>query len=177
MTRPTYCDLGEGTARARQSSALGRVREHGDHPSPVLAQLAMLGGGVRDSSPGIEGVAELERAGLTDLPQMALVFAAAADVRTGRGQVGTARHEVKRAQILLAALGDGAASWYQLENRVLHARACLRLSDVPRARTLLAEAERFMRRTPDSEVLAELLGDVRARADAFLASSVRSSSC
>ena len=63
MTRPTYCDLGEGTARARQSSALGRDREHGDHPSPVLAQLAMMGGGVRDGSPGIEGVAELERAG------------------------------------------------------------------------------------------------------------------
>jgi LuxR family transcriptional regulator, maltose regulon positive regulatory protein len=136
----------------------------------------MLDGGLRDDSPGIEGGAELERAGLADRPQMALVFAAAADVRTGRGQVDAGRREVKRAQILLAALGDGAASWYQVETRILLARACLRLSDVSRARTLLAEAERFLHHTPDSHVLTELLGDVRAQADAFLASSVHSSS-
>jgi LuxR family transcriptional regulator, maltose regulon positive regulatory protein len=141
-----------------------------------LVQLAMLDGGLRDDSPGIEGGAELERAGLADRPQMALVFAAAADVRTGRGQVDAGRREVKRAQILLAALGDGAASWYQVETRILLARACLRLSDVSRARTLLAEAERFLHHTPDSHVLTELLGDVRAQADAFLASSVHSSS-
>src|SRR4051812_39532519 len=93
---------------------------------------------------------------------MALVFAAAADVRNGRGQVDAVRREVKRAQILFGALSDGAASWYHVETRILLARACLRLSDVSRARTLLAEAERFLQHTPDSQVLTELPGDVRA---------------
>lgn len=38
-----------------------------------------------------------------------------------------------------------------------------------------AEAERFMHRTPDSDVLAELLAGARAQAGALLDSSVRGS--
>ena len=107
---------------------------------------------------------------------MALVFAAAADVHTRRGQIDAGARELQRAQLLMAALGDGVASWYQVETRVLLARGCLRLCDVARARTLLAEAERFLPRTPDSEVLVALLDDVRAQAGASVASSVRGSS-
>jgi LuxR family maltose regulon positive regulatory protein len=145
-----------------------------------LAELAVLDGGgpqgPRDGSHGIEGAAQVERAGLAEVPQMALVFAAAADVHTRRGQIDAGARELQRAQLLMAALGDGVASWYQVETRVLLARGCLRLCDVARARTLLAEAERFLPRTPDSEVLVALLDDVRAQAGASVASSVRGSS-
>ena len=43
--------------------------------------------------------------------------------------------------------------WYEAEVRVTLARAALRLSDVPTARALLAEASPFLRRVSDAAVL------------------------
>jgi LuxR family maltose regulon positive regulatory protein len=166
----------EGRHRLEEGARWAAFASDASTRALCLAQLTMLDGVLRDSLPGIEVDAELKRAGLADRPQMALVFAAAADARTGCGQVDAGKRAAKRAQILLAALGDAAASWYQTETRILLARACLRLSDVSRARTLLVEAERFLHNTPDAPMLTELLGDVRAQADAFNTSSVRSSS-
>jgi LuxR family maltose regulon positive regulatory protein len=73
---------------------------------------------------------------------------------------------------LLAALGD-FTPWYEAEARVLLARAALRLSDVARARTLLAEASRIARHVPDAIVLSEWLAAAWASADSFADGAIR----
>jgi LuxR family transcriptional regulator, maltose regulon positive regulatory protein len=56
--------------------------------------------------------------------------------------------------------------WYEGQVRVVLARAALRLSDVPAARALLAEAARFLRQIPDAVVLQDWLNEARLQANA-----------
>ena len=115
---------------------------------------------------------QIERARLADYPMCALAFAASALERAERGRVDEARGDMRDGLRLLAALGD-FTPWYEAEARVLLARAALRLSDVARARTLLAEASRIARHAPDAVVLSEWLAAAWARADSFAAGGIR----
>jgi LuxR family maltose regulon positive regulatory protein len=72
---------------------------------------------------------------------------------------------------LLAALAD-FTPWYEVEARLLLARAALRLSDIVGARTLLAEASRLARRTPDAVVLGRWLEEAWSQADSFASAAI-----
>jgi LuxR family maltose regulon positive regulatory protein len=115
---------------------------------------------------------QVERLGLGAYPTSALVFAAAALDRARRGRVDEAQQDMRDGLRLLAALGD-FTPWYEAEARVMLARAALRLGDVVRARTLLAEASRIARRAPDAAVLEDWLRESRETADAFSAGRLR----
>ena len=96
----------------------------------------------------------VEEWGLTMEPLSAIVFAAAAASRAHHGRIDEAKHDLRRGIDLLAALGD-FAPWYGAEARILLAHASLWLADVVGARTLLAEASRFARRTPEAEIFSQ----------------------
>src|SRR4051794_2098989 len=141
-----------------------------------LAQLGVLGLEEDDADTAQMAMSrargQIERARLANYPTCALVFAASALERAQRGRVDEARDDMRDGLRLLASLSD-FTPWYEAEARVLLARAALRLSDVARARTLLAEASRIARHAPDAVVLSDWLAAAWARADAFAAGAVR----
>jgi LuxR family maltose regulon positive regulatory protein len=67
------------------------------------------------------------------------------------------------AQRLLDTLTD-FIPWYEVETRLALASAASRLSDAPRARELLAGAERIARRMPEAVVLRVWIDRALARA-------------
>ncbi len=87
-------------------------------------------------------------------PLLAIVFAAAAASRAHEGRVDEAKRDLHRGIELLASLPD-FVPWYGAEARILLAHASLWLADVVRARTLLAEASRFARRTAGAVIFSE----------------------
>jgi LuxR family maltose regulon positive regulatory protein len=91
---------------------------------------------------------------LAETPLSALAFAAAAASRAHEGRIDEAKLDLRRGIDRLAALGD-FVPWYAAETRILLAHASLWLADVVGARTLLAEASRFARRTQDASVFSE----------------------
>ncbi len=111
--------------------------------------------------------AQVDRHGLANSATVALVFAASAVVRAQRGRVDEARSDLDAALRLQAMLVD-FAPWYDVELRVLVARAAVRLSDVNGARTALVEASRLMRLVPEAVALGGWLEDAWARHDAFI---------
>jgi LuxR family maltose regulon positive regulatory protein len=98
----------------------------------------------------------LELAGLASHPTAALIHAVAALVASRRGLADEAKGELANASRLLAALTD-YMPWYEVQARVVMARASTRLADVARARTLLSQASRLARRPrPLPRLLASL---------------------
>ena len=77
---------------------------------------------------------------------------------------------MRRADHLLDALG-AFTPWYEAETRTALARAALRLGDVPRARSRLAEAKRSARRIPEAGVLDGWIRTAGATADGASAAS------
>jgi LuxR family maltose regulon positive regulatory protein len=114
---------------------------------------------------------QVERVGLAGYPTCALAFAVSALDRAQRGRVDEAQRDLRDGLRLLASLGD-FTPWYEVEARVILARAALRLSDIVRARTLLADASRLASHVPDAVVLSDWLGASWARADSFSSSAV-----
>ena len=110
--------------------------------------------------------AQVDRHGLAGSATVALVFAASAVVRAQRGRVDEARSDLDAALRLQAMLID-FAPWYEIELRVLVARAAIRLSDVNVAKTALVEASRLMRLAPEAATLQAWLQEAWARHDAF----------
>ena len=82
----------------------------------------------------------------------ALAFATEALVLSQTGETSKASSAFRRATGLLAELNDFSA-WYEAETRIALARASMRLDDVPRARSLFAEAGRYLQRAPDAQLL------------------------
>ncbi len=112
--------------------------------------------------------AQVDRHGLGDDATMAIVFAVSAVVRAHRGRIEDARADAARAHELLTRLTDFPA-WYEIELRVMLARALLRLSDVNRTRELLAGAERLEHRMTGAPVLEAWLQDGWDQLHAFTA--------
>src|SRR5207302_3050037 len=102
--------------------------------------------------------------GLVSSPISAVEFAAAAATGARRGHVDAAKRELRHATDLLAALGD-FIPWYGAETRIMLARAALGLADTVRARTLLAEASRLARRTPDAVIFRRSFDQAWAEID------------
>ena len=71
----------------------------------------------------------------------------------------------------LVARLDDFAPWYQAETVLVLARAALRLGHPSEARTLTADAERFVRETPDSPVLRDWIEESRAQLGAVAQSA------
>ena len=94
-------------------------------------------------------LAMVDAHGLGDCPTVALVFAAAAATRTHTGRADEGKRHLLLGTRLLTLMGD-FLPWYEVQTRVLLARAALQLADLVRARTLLAEASRYARRTRDT---------------------------
>jgi LuxR family transcriptional regulator, maltose regulon positive regulatory protein len=123
--------------------------------SLCLAQLCLLAI-EREDWPTAESLsararAQAERTGLDDCALSTLVYAVSADVLAHVGRVEAAQDDTRRAGQLLARLVD-FAPWYEAECRIALGRSALRLTDTPRARTLLAEAADALRRSPDAVV-------------------------
>ena len=180
------CRLFEGVAHHligepdRARDALEEGASRGATVAPAiqtlcLAQLALLALddddlGHAEAATG-RALAQVERFGLGDYPTEALVFAVSAVVRAARGRVEDATRDLRRSQRLLAGLCD-FIPWYETEVRLALARAAFRLSDVPAGRALLAEATQFLRRVPDSPVLARWFEEARGQADSASATAV-----
>jgi LuxR family maltose regulon positive regulatory protein len=109
--------------------------------------------------------------GLGDYPLSALVFAAGAAVRAHQGRVDEAKRDLRRGVELLGALGEHLP-WYGAEARILLAHAALRLADLVRARSLLAEASRLARKTPDAVIFGRWFDEAWAYMDSVAESSL-----
>jgi LuxR family transcriptional regulator, maltose regulon positive regulatory protein len=174
-----YCYLFGGVAEhliGEHRSASGKL-EHGmalslaNAPSVAslcLAQLAMIAIEQEDWTAAVE-LAEraqrtVDRAGLGDSPISALVFAASAATLAHGGRIDEAKRDLRRATDLLTELGD-FISWYGAEARIMLARAALGLADTVKARTLLAEASRLGRRTPDAVIFKRCFEQAWAHID------------
>jgi LuxR family maltose regulon positive regulatory protein len=99
-----------------------------------------------------------EGCGLAEYPIVALVYAVSALTRSHRGPVADAHRDLRTAARLVDRLVD-FVPWYEAETRISLARASLGLSDVAGARSLIADAERLMRSSPESPTLRAWVTD------------------
>ncbi len=113
----------------------------------------------------------IEEKGLAGYPISALAFAASAAVRAHHGRVDEAKQDLRAGIDLLADLGD-FIPWYGAEARILLGHATLWLADVVGARTLLAEASRLARRTPQAVIFGPWFDDAWAYMDTLAESSL-----
>jgi LuxR family transcriptional regulator, maltose regulon positive regulatory protein len=104
-------------------------------------------------------------------PLSAIVFAAAAASRAHDGRIDEAKRDLRHGIDLLAALGD-FVPWYGAEARILLAYASLWLADTVGARTLLAEASRFARRTAEATIFANWFDHAWAYLDTIAETSL-----
>ena len=173
------CCLLAGTAdliAGRDETARVRLEEGARRAAVVapdvhalcLTQLALAAIAAEDWNEAAELVAraraQVDRHALGDSAMVAVVFAMSALVRAHRGRTDHAQSDLDAALRLQATLTD-FAPWYEIELRILVARAAVRLCDVGVARTALDEAERLIRRLPGAVALSAALAAARARHD------------
>ena len=171
----------QGVSRhlAGERDAAGALLEAGEHRAsgcrPVVsalcrAQLALLAveaGGWEDAE------RHVEQATLADAAPSgarALVRAVSAVVATQRGDLAPARQDAAEAQRLLASRAE-FAPWLVAETQAWLARAMIRLSDGPAARTLLSRAARVQAGVLDAPVLLAWVHEGWELADAFAESA------
>jgi LuxR family maltose regulon positive regulatory protein len=177
LLRGIALHLGGDPGRARRQLEEGARR--GAISAPLvqalcLAQLALLALDERDPERAelLAGRArsQVERIGLDGHPPCALVFAVSALVRAHR-DVEEAQADRRRATALLGRLVDYAA-WYDVELRVVMARAALRLGDVIGARALLVAATRELEGDDDAGLLRTWIDELTAQVEAFTATEL-----
>jgi LuxR family maltose regulon positive regulatory protein len=179
------CLFREGVARdlAGDRAPARELLQEGAHRAAVsapmfqalcLAQLALMAMREGDlESAAILSAragAQVKRCRLEHCPMIALVMAVSAAVQAERGRVDDARIDLRHALELLGDITD-PSPWYEIECRILLARATLRLNGLTAARELLDGAAPALRRTPDGAVLAEWFGEARAEVDLALGST------
>lgn len=116
--------------------------------------------------------AMIDERGLSDDPLSALVFAASAAARAHDGRSDEAKRDLRTGVDHLTSLGDFIA-WYGAEARILLGHASLWLADIVGARTLLAEASRLARRTPDAVIFERWFDEAWAYMDTLAEASLR----
>jgi LuxR family transcriptional regulator, maltose regulon positive regulatory protein len=140
-----------------------------------LAQLALVALEQDDWEQGprlaARARAQVERLGLAGYPVCALVYAVSALVRAHRDRVEDAQADRRQATELLTQLVDYVA-WYDVETRLVLARAALRLGDATGTRTLLGEASHLLPRDEGALMLEAWRDDVRSQAEVFAVTSV-----
>mgnify|MGYP001035411291 CR=1 FL=1 len=131
-----------------------------------LAQLAMLAaeeGAWDDAERDVARArAQIDRTGIGEYPMSALAFAVAAHVRATRGAVDAAAADLATAVRLLEQL-DAFAPWYEVETRIMLARAAARLGDPQAARAMLDRASREIALTGDGTLLDRWLAETEER--------------
>ena len=183
--RPVLCLL-RGVAehllgrREDASAWLERGAELGDATAPSVASLclavnamvAVERGDWETAGELVDHADQLLRtSGFAEYPLSALVFAASAAVRAHQGRVDEAKREVRRGVELLGPPSE-YMPWYGAEARILLAHASLRLADLVRARSLLAEASRLARKTPDAVIFARWFDEAWGHMDSLAESSL-----
>jgi LuxR family maltose regulon positive regulatory protein len=142
------------------------------------AQLAIISIGEDDwelaEERSRQATALTERHDLAETPSAALVLAVAALVHAQLGRADEAKELLRQATRLLRT-SDHYAAWYGEQTRIMLARAAARLTDMRRARTLLAEASRAARRVPDAPVLNRWLDEALGELDSGAASALEGS--
>ncbi|HXB15976.1 MAG TPA: LuxR C-terminal-related transcriptional regulator [Solirubrobacteraceae bacterium] len=140
-----------------------------------LTELALAEAGAGDWELASDLVGRAQRVladhGLDEDPMFASTHAGAALVLSERGQADDAKRELAAASRMLGELGQFMC-WYEVRVRTVMARACVRLADVSRARTLLAEASRWARRTNRVESLVAALDAAWAEVDDICATAL-----
>lgn len=151
--------LGDDPERARRSLEEGSRRGLAQAPNIgmlCLAQLSLLASDEGDLGESLrlasEAMAAADHFALGDDATSALTFAVAGLEQARRGRAEEAHRCVRTSSDLLDGL-NAFSSWYEAEIRIVIARALLLLDDVAGARARLAEAGRFVQRTPDAPVL------------------------
>ncbi|MGH2904464.1 MAG: LuxR C-terminal-related transcriptional regulator [Solirubrobacteraceae bacterium] len=86
---------------------------------------------------------------LEQAPLVTLVFCVSAWVHGRQGRGDEAKRDLTQAVQLLDQCRD-PMPWYEVEARILIARAAIRLADSTTARASLAQASRVLRRVPDA---------------------------
>lgn len=141
-----------------------------------LAQLSLLAldEGDPESAEALadQATAEIDHFGLNESPTSALIYAAVALARATRGRTTEAARDTQASGALVTAFHD-MSPWFEAETRIALARTLLLLDDVAAARGWLAEAGRYLKRTPDATVLREWLEDAWRQADAARAATDR----
>lgn len=164
--------------RARETLADGARRGSVGAPTIqvlCLAQLALLAIEEDDwqlaEMLASQARAQVDRSGLLEYPVMALALAVSALVRSRVGMTEKASADLRLGLGLLEQLEEFAA-WYEVETRVLLARAATRLGDAKAATGLLTEASRLLQATPDAVVLSEWIEATAATIEAATDSEV-----
>jgi LuxR family transcriptional regulator, maltose regulon positive regulatory protein len=166
------------------NAAEGRdLLEQGAHlaavPAPLvqalcLAQLALLAAGDDDLERATvlagRARAQIGRCGLDECPTASLVLAVSAELRAQSGRLADAAADLRRALRLLARITD-PSPWYEVECRIVAARATVRLSGPAAAAELLALATEAIRRASDAPELRLWLDRAIERVDLALDSS------
>ncbi len=183
--RPVLC-LAKGVSqhltgdRETARTALQEGADLGLGKAPGIAALCMAVEGMiaietRDWSLAIEltdrAMAVIAERGLTAQPLAALVFAAASAARAHEGRADEAKRDLRSGLDLLAGLGD-YIPWYGAEARILLAHASLWLADIVGARTLLAEASRLARKTPDAVIFKQWFDEAWGYMDSLAEASM-----
>ncbi len=140
-----------------------------------LSQLALLAteedGWQQAELLASQGRAQIDRSGLVEAPLMAMPLAVSAFVRARSGLVEKAAADLRLGTQLLAAL-DEFSPWYEVETRVVLARAALRLGDATAAGSLLDEASRLAKLVPDAVVLGVWIEEAAAAIESVSAAGV-----
>jgi len=175
----SLCRLLKGVAehlsgdRAAASRLIEEAIDLGGDAAPsvtalCLAQRAMIALEQQDWDLAAEltdrAATVIKRRGLGGEALTALVFAACAAARAHQGRANEAKQDARCATDHLATLGD-FTPWYDAEARILLAHASLRLADIVGARTLLAQASRFVRRMPDVVIFEHWFEDAWSQMD------------
>jgi LuxR family transcriptional regulator, maltose regulon positive regulatory protein len=155
--------------RALEDGGRGGAAAAPSMQSLCLAQLYLLAldDGTWDEAAVLAGRArsQVKSSGLEHYPSCALVFAVSALDRAQRGLGQEARGDLLWSRRLLALLVD-FLPWYEIETRIVLARAALCLGDLAAARTLANEASGRLREAPDATTLRTWLEQARAELDA-----------
>jgi LuxR family maltose regulon positive regulatory protein len=113
----------------------------------------------------------VESHSLADEPLATLVYGVSAWIAGRRGRVDQAKRDVIHAMHALDQ-HDGFMAWFEVEARILVARASTRLADVVAARASLSHASRALRRISDAPAFHSWLDDEWAEIDERSASAL-----
>ncbi|MBS1676345.1 MAG: hypothetical protein JST08_03065 [Actinobacteria bacterium] len=105
--------------------------------------------------------AQIDRAGLADYPTMGFPAAASALVRAQRGASAKAGADLETGKRLLAKL-EHFTPWYEVETKLMLARASARLGRRAEAEELLASATAQLTEIPDGSLLRAWTEEARA---------------